>query len=141
MILEFLNMGGYGLYIWLSYAFAALSLISLYYVSVKKLKNEKKFFLMEPIMKVEVTSPMDYQGSIAGSLSSRRGCITDTESKGGNSVIIKADVPLAEMFGYIQTLRGMTQGRATFSMTFGFYEKVPTNIQDSLTKVSEDDKV
>jgi len=109
--------------------------------AMKKLKNEKKFFLMEPIMKVEVTSPMDYQGSIAGSLSSRRGCITDTESKGGNSVIIKADVPLAEMFGYIQTLRGMTQGRATFSMTFGFYEKVPTNIQDSLTKVSEDDKV
>ena len=109
--------------------------------AMKKLKSEKKFFLMEPIMKVEVSSPMDYQGSIAGSLSSRRGCITDTESKGGNSVIIKADVPLAEMFGYIQTLRGMTQGRATFSMTFGFYEKVPTNIQDGLTKVSDDAKI
>jgi elongation factor G len=105
--------------------------------AMKKLKEQKKFFLMEPIMKVEVSSPSEYQGSIAGSLSSRRGHITDTESRGGNSVIIKGDVPLAEMFGYIQTLRGMTQGRATFSMTFGFYERVPTNIQDNLTKISE----
>jgi elongation factor G len=53
-------------------------------------------------------------------------------------MVIKADVPLAEMFGYIQTLRGMTQGRATFSMHFGYYEKVPTNIQESLTKVSNE---
>ncbi len=109
--------------------------------AMKKLKNEKKFYLMEPIMKVEVSTPVDYQGSIAGSLSSRRGCITDTESKGGNSVIMKADVPLAEMFGYIQSLRGMTQGRATFSMTFGYYEKVPSNIESELTKVSSGDKV
>jgi elongation factor G len=104
--------------------------------AITKLKEQKKFFLMEPIMKVEVTSPVEYQGTIAGSLSSRRGQITDTEAKTGNSVVVKADVPLAEMFGYIQTLRGMTQGRATFSMCFGYYEKVPSNIQETLTKVS-----
>ena len=108
--------------------------------AMTKLKEQKKFFLMEPIMKVEVTSPMEYQGTIAGSLSSRRGQITDTEVKTGNSVIVKADVPLAEMFGYIKTLRGMTQGRATFSMSFGYYEKVPINIQESLTRVSAESK-
>jgi len=106
--------------------------------AVTKLKEQKKFFLMEPIMKVEVMSPVEYQGVIAGTLSGRRGQITDTEARTGNSMVIKADVPLAEMFGYIQTLRGMTQGRATFSMHFGYYEKVPTNIQESLTKVSNE---
>lgn len=108
--------------------------------AMKSLKAQKKFFLMEPIMKVEVSSPADYQGSIVGDLNSRRGCITETETRGGNSIIIKANVPLANMFGYIQTLRSMTQGRATYSMTFDHYEKVPESIQKSLTESSVDQK-
>jgi elongation factor G len=80
--------------------------------------------LLEPIMKVEVTSPEDYLGSVIGDLNSRRGQIAGTDTR-GNAQIVTAMVPLANMFGYVNTLRSMSQGRASYSMQFDHYEQVP----------------
>jgi len=80
--------------------------------------------LLEPIMKVEVTSPEDYLGSVIGDLNSRRGQISGTDTR-GNAQIVTAMVPLANMFGYVNTLRSMSQGRASYSMQFDHYEQVP----------------
>jgi elongation factor G len=83
--------------------------------------------LLEPIMEVEVTTPEEFGGDVMGNLSSRRGRIEKMEFR-GNAQVIKAAVPLAEMFGYTTELRSMTQGRATSSMHFGHYAEVPENI-------------
>ena len=83
--------------------------------------------LLEPIMKVEVTTPEDYTGSVMGDLLSRRGQVQGQDMR-GNAVIINAMVPLANMFGYVNTLRSMSQGRATFTMQFDHYEQVPQNV-------------
>jgi len=83
--------------------------------------------LLEPIMKVEVVSPDDYAGSIMGDLNSRRGLIQGTEMR-GVSTVINAMVPLSNMFGYVSTLRSMSQGRAQFTMLFDHYEQVPQAI-------------
>ncbi|MCW5696503.1 MAG: elongation factor G [Bauldia sp.] len=80
--------------------------------------------LLEPIMKVEVTSPDDYVGSVIGDLNSRRGQIQGQDMR-GNANIITAFVPLANMFGYVNTLRSMSQGRASYTMQFDHYEQVP----------------
>jgi elongation factor G len=80
--------------------------------------------LLEPIMKVEVVTPEDYTGSVIGDLNSRRGQIQGQDMR-GNAVVINAMVPLANMFGYVNTLRSMTQGRATYTMQFDHYEEVP----------------
>jgi elongation factor G len=80
--------------------------------------------LLEPIMKVEVVTPEDYTGSIIGDLNSRRGQIQGQDMR-GNANVINAMVPLANMFGYVNTLRSMSQGRATFTMQFDHYEQVP----------------
>ena len=80
--------------------------------------------LLEPIMKVEVVTPEDYTGSIIGDLNSRRGQIQGQDVR-GNANVINAMVPLANMFGYVNTLRSMSQGRAQYSMTFDHYEQVP----------------
>ncbi len=80
--------------------------------------------LLEPIMKVEVTTPEDYLGSVIGDLNSRRGQISGTDTR-GNAQIVTAMVPLANMFGYVNTLRSMSQGRASYSMQFDHYEQVP----------------
>jgi len=80
--------------------------------------------LLEPIMKVEVTSPEDYLGSVIGDLNSRRGQISGTDTR-GNAQIVNAMVPLANMFGYVNTLRSMSQGRASYTMQFDHYEQVP----------------
>ncbi|MBI3496460.1 MAG: elongation factor G [Proteobacteria bacterium] len=77
--------------------------------------------LLEPIMRVEVVSPKDYVGPVMGDLNSRRGRVTGQEQR-GNAEVINARVPLANMFGYVNTLRGMTQGRATYTMHFDHYE-------------------
>jgi elongation factor G len=87
--------------------------------------------LLEPIMKVEVTTPEDFMGDVIGDLSSKRGRIEGTESR-GNARVIHSLVPLAEMFGYATALRSMTQGRAAFSMEPSHYEEVPTNIAATL---------
>ena len=87
--------------------------------------------LLEPIMSVEVVTPEDYMGDIIGDLNSRRGHIGNMDSR-ANARVITAMVPLANMFGYVNTLRSMSQGRAQFTMTFDHYEQVPNNVSDEI---------
>jgi elongation factor G len=87
--------------------------------------------LLEPIMRVEVVTPQDFFGSVTGDLASRRGSITGGEMR-GNAQVIQAMVPLANMFGYVNQLRGMTQGRAQYTMHFDHYEPVPPSIADEV---------
>jgi elongation factor G len=89
--------------------------------------------LKEPIMRVEVTTPESFMGDVIGDINRRRGQIETTDPT-GNVVVVKAFVPLAEMFGYATTLRSMTQGRASFSMEPSHYDQVPTNIADEIRK-------
>ena len=89
--------------------------------------------LLEPIMKVEVVTPEEYTGGVIGDLTSRRGMINGQDSR-GNANVIAAMVPLANMFGYINTLRSMTSGRAVFSMSFDHYDAVPQAISDEIQK-------
>lgn len=89
--------------------------------------------LLEPIMKVEVTVPEDYMGSIIGDLTSRRGRIEGMEAR-GNAQVVRGFVPLANMFGYATDLRSQTQGRATYSMEFDHYEALPRNIQEEVVE-------
>jgi elongation factor G len=89
--------------------------------------------LLEPIMKVEVVTPEEYTGGVIGDLTSRRGMVQGQDSR-GNANVINAFVPLANMFGYINTLRSMTSGRAQFTMQFDHYEPVPQNISDEIQK-------
>ncbi len=94
-------------------------------------KPEAGACILEPIMDVEITTPDDYVWDVMGDLSSRRGMIQWQEQR-WNATVIKAKVPLAEMFGYATDLRSNTQGRANFSMEFGSYEKVPEGIQQQI---------
>jgi elongation factor G len=89
--------------------------------------------LLEPIMKVEVVTPDEYTGDVIGDLNSRRGQVTSMDSR-GNARVVAAMVPLANMFGYINTLRSMSQGRAQYSMEFHHYEQVPQAIADEVKK-------
>ncbi len=87
--------------------------------------------LLEPIMRVEVVTPEEFMGDVIGDLSSRRGQVSGSEAR-GNTTAISSMVPLANMFGYVNTLRSMTQGRAQYSMFFDHYEQVPQNVQDEV---------
>jgi elongation factor G len=87
--------------------------------------------LLEPIMEVEVVTPEDYMGDVMGDLSSRRGKIEGLSSR-KDAQIIKAKVPLSDMFGYSTVLRSMTQGRAIYSMQFAYYEEVPKSISEQI---------
>ena len=87
--------------------------------------------LLEPVMKVEVVTPEDYLGDVIGDLNSRRGQVTGMDQR-GNARVVNALVPLANMFGYVNTLRSMSQGRAQFSMVFDHYEQVPQNVADEI---------
>jgi len=89
--------------------------------------------LLEPIMRIEVVTPENYMGDVIGDLNSRRDQVS-TSDKRGNATVISAMVPLANMFGYINNLRSMSQGRASYSMFFDHYEKVPQNVQDEVMK-------
>ncbi len=89
--------------------------------------------LLEPIMKVEVTAPDEYLGGVIGDLNSRRGQILGTSTR-GNAQIVNSMVPLANMFGYINNLRSMSQGRASYTMQFDHYEQVPTAVADEVKK-------
>jgi elongation factor G len=95
--------------------------------------------LLEPIMKVEVETPTEFQGPVTGKISSKRGVILGTEDRSGFSVIL-AEVPLAEMFGYSNELRSMTQGKGSFSMEFLKYQKVPNAIQEEVVKKAQLEK-
>ncbi len=88
--------------------------------------------LLEPIMKVEVTTPKDYLGAINGDLNRRRGLIQSTEEAPGGAQVIMAHVPLSEMFGYATDMRSMTQGRATYTMEFSHYEKAPKMVEEEI---------
>jgi len=87
--------------------------------------------LLEPIMAVEVLTPEEYTGPITGDLNRRRGIMKGMDSRGGSQVI-KADVPLSELFGYVTDLRTISSGRATANLTFSHYEQVPTNLADGI---------
>ena len=89
--------------------------------------------LLEPIMKVEVVTPQEYTGGIIGDLTSRRGMIEGQDTR-GNANVISCMVPLSNMFGYINTLRSMSSGRANFSMTFDHYDTVPQNLSEEIQK-------
>ena len=93
--------------------------------------KKAKPVLMEPIMRVEVTSPKDYLGDVIGDLASRRGKIQSQEDRGGTQ-IISARVPLSDMFGYATDLRSRTQGRAAYSMFFDRYEQAPRATADEV---------
>jgi len=99
----------------------------------KEACTRAKLKLLEPMMRVEVVTPEDYMGDVIGDLNSRRGQVGTTDKR-GNATVITAMVPLANMFGYINNLRSMSQGRAQYSMFFDHYEKVPQNVQDEVTK-------
>jgi len=90
--------------------------------------------LLEPIMDVEVTSPPDYLGNVIGDLNSRRGIIMSQEDGTGGIKMIRAEVPLANMFGYSTSLRSATQGRATYTMEFKKYSPVPANVAETILK-------
>jgi elongation factor G len=88
--------------------------------------------LLEPVMKVEITVPEEYMGDVMGDVSSRRGRIEGMEPQNGGAQLIKAYVPLAEMFGYSTDLRSTTQGRGVYAMEVDHYEAVPKSIQDKI---------
>jgi len=87
--------------------------------------------LLEPMMKVEVVTPEDYMGDVIGDLNSRRGQVNGMDSR-GNARVITAMVPLANMFGYVNTLRSMSQGRAQYTMHFDHYSEVPSNVSEEI---------
>ncbi len=87
--------------------------------------------LLEPIMRVEVVTPEDYMGDVIGDLSSRRGKVGGMEQR-GNSQVVRATVPLSDMFGYATDLRSRTQGRATYTMHFDSYQQMPATVQEEI---------
>jgi len=97
----------------------------------RELSSKGAVKLLEPIMKVEVVTPEDFLGGVIGDLNSRRGQVQGTDSR-GNAQVVTAMVPLANMFGYINNLRSMTQGRAQYTMQFDHYEQVPQAIADEV---------
>ncbi|MGA5726992.1 elongation factor G, partial [Ralstonia thomasii] len=96
--------------------------------------------LLEPMMAVEVETPEDYMGTVIGDLSSRRGIVEGTDDMVGGGKIVKAQVPLSEMFGYSTSLRSATQGRATYTMEFKQYAEAPKNVADAVMKKSSEGK-
>ncbi|BDI31307.1 elongation factor G [Capsulimonas corticalis] len=101
-------------------------------MSFKEACRKASPVIKEPIMAVEVTTPDQFLGSVVGDLNSRRGIIEGQEQSYGGTVVIKAKVPLAEMFGYVTTLRSMTQGRASSTMEPSHYAEVPRNVSEEL---------
>ncbi len=99
----------------------------------RELKEKGAPKLLEPIMAVEVVTPEEYLGSVIGDLNGRRGMIQGQDMR-GNAIVINAFVPLANMFGYVNTLRGMSQGRAQFTMQYDHYDPVPQHVADEVIK-------
>jgi elongation factor G len=101
-------------------------------LAIKSAVNKAKPVLLEPIMKVEITTPDDFVGTVIGDMNQRRGQIQDQENRGGNTIVVRSFVPLSEMFGYVNDLRGSTQGRASYSMEFDHYEALPRTLQEEI---------
>ena len=95
--------------------------------------KKAKPVLLEPMMKVEVSTPEDYMGDVIGDLNSRRGLIQGMDDEFG-SKIVRAQVPLANMFGYATSLRSLTQGRASYSMEPDCYVEAPNNVVEEVVK-------
>ena len=102
-------------------------------MAFREAAKKAKPYLLEPVMDVEVTTPEQYLGDVMGDINSRRGKIKSMGEK-GNLKIIKAHIPLGEMFGYATVLRSITQGRGTYTMQFSHYEEVPKNIAEKIIK-------
>lgn len=102
-------------------------------MAVKQLKDKAKAVILEPMMRVEVVIPEEYMGDIMGDVTSRRGRVEGMEAR-GNAQVVKAMIPLSEMFGYATSLRSRTQGRGTYSMHFDHYEEVPKSIAEEIIK-------
>jgi len=100
-------------------------------LSLREAKKKCQPVLLEPMMKVEIVVPEEYMGDIMGDVTSRRGRVEGMESR-GNAQLVKAFVPLAEMFGYATALRSNTQGRGTYTMFFDHYAEVPKNIAEEI---------
>jgi len=100
--------------------------------AMRQAVNKANPVILEPIMKVEATTPDEYQGSVIGDLSSRRGIIQGSETEPGGEVIINAEVPLSEMFGYSSELRSMSAGKASYTMEFSRYGECPSNIAEKV---------
>jgi elongation factor G len=102
-------------------------------MAFKEAARKASPILLEPIMFVEVVTPEDYMGDVIGDLNSRRGQVQGMEQR-GNAQVIRANVPLSEMFGYVNDLRSRTQGRATYTMQFDSYQQTPVSVQDEIVK-------
>ena len=102
-------------------------------LAIKSALKQAQPILLEPIFKVEVTTPEEYMGDVIGDLNSRRGQVSGMNDR-NNAKIIDAHVPLSEMFGYATDLRSKTQGRASYSMEFEKYVQVPKNISDKVVE-------
>ena len=100
-------------------------------MAFKEAMQKAGAIILEPIMRVEVTTPEDYMGDVIGDINSRRGRIEGMDDVGGGK-IIRAFVPLAEMFGYSTDLRSRTQGRGNYSMFFNSYAPVPKSVQEKI---------
>ena len=102
--------------------------------------KKAKPVILEPLMDVEVTTPEEYLGDVMGDLNSRRGKIEGFNSR-RDAQVIKATVPLAEMFGYATIIRSMTQGRAIYSMQFAHYSQVPKSVAEEIIEKTQSNKV
>jgi elongation factor G len=101
-------------------------------IAFKEAARKASPVLLEPVMAVEVTVPEEFLGTIIGDINSRRGRIESMEHAAGGSQVVKAIVPLKEMFGYVNDIRSSTQGRASYSMQFARYEEAPRMIVDEI---------
>ena len=102
-------------------------------MGLKEGMRQGKSQLLEPIMAVEVVAPESFTGSVIDDMNSRRGRVSNIEAR-GNTQVIQADVPLGNMFGYVNSLRSLTQGRATFTMQFDHYDPVPASVAEEIIK-------
>ncbi|MGH2523517.1 MAG: elongation factor G, partial [Anaerolineales bacterium] len=104
-------------------------------IAFKEGMRRAKPVLLEPMMAVEVEMPEDFMGNVMGDLASRRGMVQGMEDiAGGGGKLVRAEVPLAEMFGYSTTLRSLTQGRATYTMEFKRYAETPADVSEAVTR-------
>ena len=100
-------------------------------LALKEALKEADHYILEPMMKIEITVPEDYLGEVMASVTSRRGNILGNEMRNG-VMIVRGSAPLSELFGYATTLRSLTQGRGTFSMEFESYCEIPKSVRERL---------
>ena len=100
--------------------------------TLKECLRRGRSYLKEPIMAIEVSTPEANMGDVIGDINRRRGRLEGADPEPGNKMVVRAQVPLSEMFGYVNDLRGFTQGRASFSMTPSHYEEVPRNVAEEI---------